>query len=241
MAIPAYNEADGIEGFLADIDQHASLWPGDVSIVVVDDGSHDGTAARVEASAPHLTGVTVTCVRRDVNLGHGPTLVEALRTALGQRPDVVLSVDGDGQFEAFDLFRVAREILVPGVDVAVGVRKFRLDPWFRKILTVALRRLALLRFGVRLADVNSPLRAYRGEALRAMIDALPDATLVPNVRLSIEMSRRPYRVAELYVTHLVRRGPVKEGSSWGGRNRTVLVPRRLLLFCRDALGEVWSL
>jgi hypothetical protein len=176
-----------------------------------------------------------------VNLGHGPTLVEALQRSIAGGADVVLSVDGDGQFEAADLYRVAREILVPGVDVAVGVRKFRLDPWFRKFVTLGLRGLARARFGVRFADVNSPLRAYRTGTLESLMSALPPETLVPNVRLSIEMTRRSVRVAELYVTHRVRRGPVSEGTSWGGRNRTLLVPRRLLNFCRDALREVWSL
>lgn len=241
LAIPAYNEAAGIAGFLADIDQHADLWPGAVHVVVVDDCSKDDTAEQVRIVAKSLVRLTAEVARSEVNRGHGPTLVEALHRCADEGADVVLSVDGDGQFEAADLFRVAREILVPGTDVAVGVRKFRLDPWFRKFVTVGLRGLARARFGVRLADVNSPLRAYRLGALESLLPVLPDGTLVPNVRLSIEMTRRSLSVAELYVTHRVRRGPVSEGTSWGGRNRTLLVPKRLLVFCRDALREVWSL
>lgn len=241
LAIPAYNEADGIAEFLADIDQNAGLWPGDVRAVVIDDCSTDDTTEQVRVAAKSLEHVAVSPTRREVNLGHGPTLVEALERSIAEQADVVLTVDGDGQFEASDLFRVAREILVPGVDVAIGVRKFRLDPWFRKFVTRGLRGLARVRFGVRFADVNSPLRAYRIGALESLMPALPPSTLVPNVRLSIELSRKSMRVAELYVTHRVRRGTVSEGTSWGGRNRTVLVPRRLVVFCRDALREVWSL
>jgi glycosyltransferase involved in cell wall biosynthesis len=241
LAIPAYNETEGIADFLVDIDQYADLWPGSVGAVVVDDCSTDDTSDRVQKTAAHLEHLSVTVERRDVNRGHGPTLVQALHRSVADGADVVLTVDGDGQFEASDLYRVAREILVPGMDVAIGVRKFRLDPWFRKVVTRSLRTFARVRYGVRLADVNSPLRAYRVGALTELMPVLPADTLVPNVRLSIEMSRRDTRVAELYVTHRVRRGRVSEGTSWGGRNRALLVPGRLLKFCWAALREVWSL
>src|SRR6266545_6545264 len=180
LAIPAYNEADGIAGFLADIDQHANLWPGSIRAVVVDDCSKDDTAEQVRVVAKSLEHLSLSVTRREVNLGHGPTLVEALQLSIAGGADVVLSVDGDGQFEASDLYRVAREILVPGVDVAVGVRKFRLDPWFRKFVTLGLRGIARARFGVRFADVNSPLRAYRIGTLESLMSALPPETLVPN-------------------------------------------------------------
>src|SRR5690242_3894659 len=121
LAIPAYNESDGIADFLVDIDQYADLWPGTVGAVVVDDCSTDDTSDRVLVTAGKLEHLSVTVERREVNRGHGPTLVEALERSVVDGADVVLTVDGDGQFEASDLYRVAREILVPGMEVAIGV------------------------------------------------------------------------------------------------------------------------
>ncbi len=82
VAIPAFNEADGLSGFLVEIDRALAPLVDELRIVVVDDASTDGTAEAASASAPQLDGAIET-ITNQRNEGHGPTLMTAYRRALG--------------------------------------------------------------------------------------------------------------------------------------------------------------
>src|SRR6202035_1054978 len=95
VAIPAYNEAEGIGGFLLEIDRALQPHVGELRLIVIDDASTDGTREAAAAVGPSLLGLLELHVN-DSNLGHGPTLVAAYHRALAGEPDFVLQVDGDG-------------------------------------------------------------------------------------------------------------------------------------------------
>src|SRR5581483_2109489 len=105
VAIPAYNEAEGIGGFLQEIDTALIPHVDELTLVVVDDASTAETRSVLEAIRPSLTG-TLEVVPNDLNRGHGVSLINAYRRALATTPDFVLQVDGDGQFLGSDLRRV---------------------------------------------------------------------------------------------------------------------------------------
>ena len=230
IAIPAYNE-EGIAGFLRDIDQTFITIGRRTSIHVVDDRSTDDTHQRVLALSGELSAaLDVTTNER--NMGHGPTALAAYRRALDSGADYVVQVDGDGQFEATDLERLVLELDV-GADVAVGVRRNRVDPWFRRLLTRLLRVYVRLFFGVRTRDANCPLRAYRKSALASLLDRLPEQPLVPNVYLTALAQHENLKVAPIEVEHRPRRGESVQGTMWG-RRRSLFIPSRLLRFVARA-------
>jgi len=86
--VPAYNEAGAIAGTIADIRKHS-----DFDVLVVDDGSTDGTAARAAAE-----GAVV--LRHPFNLGIGGAVQSGYQYALERGYDVAVQVDGDGQHDA---------------------------------------------------------------------------------------------------------------------------------------------
>jgi glycosyltransferase involved in cell wall biosynthesis len=234
VAIPAYNEADSLREFLAEIDSALRPSTSSLTLVVVDDQSTDDTAEVVRKANAGLT-CEVVLVQNEVNAGHGPTLLEAYRRALDTGAELILQVDGDGQFLGSDLRRIM-VLLQDGADIVGGVRRFRYDPWFRMIMTRLVRRYLSLGFGVPTRDANCPLRGYRADLLDDLLQWVPDRALVPNLYLTILAARRGHTYVEVDVSHRVRRGTSTTGTMWS-RQRQYLIPTRLLSFSGRALLE----
>jgi glycosyltransferase involved in cell wall biosynthesis len=233
VAIPAYNEADGIGGFLAEIDRALSPQVDRLHLVVVDDASTDDTVAVLEQARASLTGELIV-VASPRNRGHGPSLMAAYRRALELDPDYVLQVDGDGQFHGSDLRRVL-VLLADEAPAVSGVRRFRQDPWFRMIMTRLVRGYVHQSFNVLARDPNCPLRGYQAHVLRELLPVVPENAMIPNLYLTVLASRRGLALLEVDVSHRVRRGTSAEGSGLG-RTRSP-IPWRLVRFAFGALQE----
>ncbi len=234
VAIPAYNEADGIGGFLLELDRALAPLVRQLSLVVVDDRSTDETLTVLEETRPQLTGELVV-IASEVNRGHGPSLLAAYHKALELQPDYVLQVDGDGQFHGSDLRRVL-VLLNDDAHAVSGVRRFRQDPWFRMIMTRLVRGYVNTSFNVLARDPNCPLRGYDAAVLADLLQVLPRDAMVPNLYLTVVASRRGLALLEVDVSHRVRRGRTAEGSGLG-RSRRSPIPWRLVRFSLAALGE----
>lgn len=234
VAVPAYNEAEGIAGFLAEIDSALRPHTARLTLVVVDDASTDGTAEVLQATAASL-GAEVEVIRSAHNQGHGATLLWAYRRALQTGPDFVLAVDGDGQFSGADVRR-ALVLLIDNAHAVCGVRRFRQDPWFRMAMTRLLRLYVRTGFQVGARDPNCPLRGYEAGLLGGLLNELPERCLIPNLYLTVLASRQGLPLLEVDVSHRVRRGETKQGTSWGGAARSP-IPWRLVRFSAAALRE----
>jgi glycosyltransferase involved in cell wall biosynthesis len=237
VAIPAYNEAEGIAEFVREIDAALAAHTRGLHIVVVDDASTDNSIEVLGDLGPQL-GATLDVVSNDVNRGHGPSVLEAYRRALEHQPDYVLQVDGDGQFLGSDLRRLL-VLLIDDAHAVSGVRRFRQDPWFRMVMTRLLRGYVHMSFGVTARDPNCPLRGYEAALLRELLAVLPGQYLIPNLYLTVVAARRGLALLEVDVSHRVRRGSSLVGSTWA-RGVPSPVPLRLVRFSLAALRESWS-
>ncbi|WP_091230731.1 glycosyltransferase family 2 protein [Microbacterium sp. 3J1] len=234
VVMPAYNEVEGIRGFLDEIRSHLAPFADRITFVVADDRSTDGTP---DALA-ELADVEVSV--QDENRGHGPTALAAYREGLALSPSVIVHVDGDGQFLGEDFTRLLSAWEREQADVVHGVRRGRTDPWYRRMLSGAVAALIAVHAGRRIPDVNTPLRAYRPEALRVLIDAVPADAVVPHVHFSLAEARGGFAVRYVPVRSIPRRGESASGTMWGAASRISLPPARLRAFVRVALGEVWT-
>ncbi|GAA2043838.1 hypothetical protein GCM10009819_33230 [Agromyces tropicus] len=235
--MPAYNEAEGLPGFLAEIHEHLAPLAERLEIVVVNDRSTDDTSRVLHDLAADLPGLVV--VDAEVNRGHGPTALAAYRAGLERSPDLVLHVDGDGQFHGADLARVVRASGSTGADVVHGVRRGREDPWFRRVLTGAVGLVVAAAVGRRVPDVNTPLRAYRPATLTALLEGVPADALVPHVHFSLAEVRRDDLVRYVEVASLPRRGSNQTGTMWGVERPPKLPPKRLRQFAVASAAELW--
>lgn len=234
IAIPAHNEAESLVEFLLEIDDALAGRADGVTFLVVDDASTDDTSEAARKAGELVDGEVIV-VRNEDNRGHGPTVLEAYRRAIETGADLVLQVDGDGQFLGSDLRRIA-VLLDDGAHAVCGVRRFRYDPWFRMIMTRGLRLYVGTGFGVPTRDANCPLRGYRASLLDDLLKWIPDDALVPNLYLTILAARRGVTMVEVDVNHRVRRGSDAVGTMWSGRKRSA-VAKRLAKFSFSALRE----
>jgi len=235
VVMPAFNEAEGIGGFLAEIVDALSPHTHRLSVRVLDDRSTDGTADAVRVVA-ETSSADIQVTTAEANRGHGPSALAAYREGLALGPDVVLHVDGDGQFLGPDIAAVL--VALDGVDVVHGDRRGRDDPWFRKVLTALVGSAVSLLARHRIADANTPLRVYRPAALELLLESVPADALVPHVHFSIAERRARLTVAEVPVRSIPRRGSVATGTMWGTTRRSPVLPsRRLLSFARRAAAE----
>lgn len=236
VVMPAYNEAQGLPGFIVEVADAVRPHTQRLRIVVVNDKSTDDTGAVLDALAADLPELIV--VHSAKNQGHGPTALAAYRAGLETEPDAILHVDGDGQFVGEDFPAVLSAL--EGVQVVHGVRSGRDEPWFRRALTGSVGLgVALLARG-RVPDVNTPLRLYRVATLRRLLDVCPPDALVPHVHFSIAEQRHHVPRAFVPVRSIPRRGGVSTGTMWGSTPaRPKLPPKRLLQFSARAAAEVW--
>lgn len=235
IVMPAYNEAEGIGGFIDEIRDAVEPLADRVTFHIADDRSTDATAGVFDG----VDDVTVEV--QPANRGHGPTALAAYRAGLAIAPDVLVHVDGDGQFYGSDFPRLISALLRENADVVHGVRNGRTDPWYRRVLTAAVGFLVAGAAGRRIPDVNTPLRAYRPAALQALVDAIPADSAVPHVHFSLAEARAGFTVRYLRVASIPRRGSSTTGTMWGRGAGVTLPPKRLRQFVRTAWGEAWSL
>ena len=232
VVMPAFNEADGISEFLGEV---VASFPGQsVRVIVVDDASRDETFDLVRGLT--ATGLPVEVVTNDMNLGHGRSTRRALLAGLNAGGDVIVAVDGDGQFRGEDIASVARIVAEGRAQVAEGVRVGRDDPTYRKAVSAGTRWLVWRAAGTSPRDANTPLRAYRPDVLRELLSMIPEDALTPNLAISTLVRRHEMVLVEIEVESLVRRGKTAVGSTWGA-SRQLFPNRRFIRFCRDSIRQ----
>jgi hypothetical protein len=121
--------------------------------------------------------------------------------------------------------------------VVEGVRVKRLEPWFRKPVSIATRLLVFVKTGNWPQDANTPFRAYSRSALVEILEHVPEGSAVPNLHVSVASRNLPeVKILPLHVVSLARRGRTSTGSTWG-RASALFPNRRFIRFCMQAARE----
>lgn len=107
--IPAYDESQNIAEIVAETSKYVS------SVIVVDDGSHDNTA---ELAA----SMNAKVIRNRYNAGKGASLKRGLVECLKYNPDIVVTLDGDGQHDPSDIPKLLEPIEKEEADIVIGSR-----------------------------------------------------------------------------------------------------------------------
>jgi glycosyltransferase involved in cell wall biosynthesis len=179
IVIPAYNEADVIGEVVAALAAAAS-WH---EIIVVDDGSRDGTGARACAA-----GATV--VTHPYNKGNGAAVKSGIRRATGE---FVMIIDGDGQHRPDDARRLVAKL--GEYDLVVGARAMSSQATQgRRFGNSMLNRFASYLTGREIPDLTSGFRGARRECLREFLHLLPNGFSTPTTT-TLAFIKAGYNVA----------------------------------------------
>lgn len=164
IVIPVYNEGQVIRQVIDEVRRC-----GDYTIIVVDDGSKDDTF-RVASLAE---GVFV--LRHKINRGKGAATKTGIVAAQRLHPDVVVTMDGDGQHDPADINALICPILCDGYDVVLGTRLVDKEgmPWIKVLANKIGNLITWLFYGIHVTDSQSGFRAYSHFAA-AIIDTKAD-------------------------------------------------------------------
>jgi len=203
VLIPVYNEAENMEPLLEKLEADLRPLGLRAEILVVDDGSSDGTAERLRALKPRHRGLRAICFRR--NYGKSAALSVGFAEARGRS---IITMDGDLQDDSAEIGPLLRK-LDEGYDLVSGWKQNRQDPISKTIPSKIFNGVTSAMTRVSLHDMNCGLKAYRAEAAKS-------------VRLRGELHRfipvlahwNGYKVGELPVVHHKRRhGKTKFGAA----------------------------
>lgn len=207
--MPAFNEEANLERSVQRLNDALSGRTLEYEIIVVNDGSRDGTAqvlARLAERHPALRVVT-----HAVNRGYGAALRSGFAAA---RHEWVFVMDSDNQFDPSDL-----ELLLAragAADIVAGCRKHRRDPLHRRLNAWAFFTLVTILFGRLASDVNCAFKLLRRDQLARM--RLTSNGALINTELFVKGRRLGARVVEVPVPHY----PRTAGKQTGANLRVVL-------------------
>jgi dolichyl-phosphate beta-glucosyltransferase len=200
VVIPAFNEATRLPAYLKDIQAYFEARDEGYEVIVVDDGSRDGTAERVHEIAAGRAAVTVHALGRNRGKGH------AVRAGMARaRGRLRLMADADGATPIGEVARLEAAIEA-GADIAVGSRVLRDAAVARQVrlhrkLSGHVFSFLVRRLGVAgVVDTQCGFKLFRGPVAEALFPLVVTDGFGFDVELLMLAERRGYRVAEVPVS-----------------------------------------
>ena len=201
---PCYNERDNVarvtERAIAVLDNLQA----DYEIVIVDDGSTDGTGQNADDLAARHARVRV--VHHERNLGYGAALQSGFRAATKQ---LVFYTDGDGQFDMGEM--PALLPLMDQYDIVSCYRIDRRDNLLRKAagrLWTALNRLV---FSLKIRDIDCAFKLYKREIFDTI--RMESAGALIDTEILARAARKGYRIVQRGVHHYPRSAGTQSGAN----------------------------
>jgi glycosyltransferase involved in cell wall biosynthesis len=179
VVMPVYNE----EAVIGDVLDQVAAQPLVDEIIVVDDGSTDGTAAIVRARP------TARLIAHPYNIGNGAAVKSGIRAASGA---IILLMDADGQHPPAEIPNLLQHM--DRYDMVVGARSAGTQaPWHRTIANRLFNAYASYIVGYPVPDLTSGFRAVRAPIARGFLYLLPNGFSYPTT-LTICLFRAGYAV-----------------------------------------------
>lgn len=224
VIVPTYDERENLASLVAAVLAQRC----DISLLIVDDNSPDGTGRLADELAAADDRVAV--LHRPRKEGIGPAYVAGFRHALTTDADVIVTMDADFSHDPADLPRLIAA--TADGDLALGSRYVpgggtRGWPFYRRLISRGGGTYARLVLGVDVADLTGGFKAYRREALASMdLDRLRSDGYGFQIETVYRTLQRGFRVRELPIVFVDRRA---------GRSK---LSRRIVL---EAMVMVWRL
>jgi glycosyltransferase involved in cell wall biosynthesis len=217
IQIPCYNEAEHLAATVADLPR-AVAGVDEIEVLVIDDGSNDGTArvAR-DAGVHHIVHVKQ-------NQGLARAFMRGVDAALRLGADILVNTDADNQYRGCDIPELVRPVVDGRADVVVGDRQTDTIAHFSPMKRALQRwgsRLVRTASATEVADSPSGFRAFNRSAMERLfvhnpftytietiIQAGRSGLTVTNVRIATNPNKRASRLFNSVPQYLRRTGPV---------------------------------
>jgi undecaprenyl-phosphate 4-deoxy-4-formamido-L-arabinose transferase len=194
LVIPVYNESSNLAELAERCVRVCENLKRPCEIVLVDDGSRDGSRAMLAGiAAKHPALVVVVLLNR--NYGQHPAILAGLAESQG---DIVVTLDADLQNPPEEIPKLIAKI-DEGCDVVGSVRINRQDSWLRRLPSRLINVIVRKTTGVMMSDYGCMLRAYRRNIVDAILQCHERSTFIP-----VLANRFASKTDEVPVSHAAR-------------------------------------
>ncbi len=236
LVVPTFNEAENIEPLVDDARAVLSAAiPGAFRILIVDDGSPDGTGAIADRLAERHDDVQV--LHRTEREGLGPAYLAGFRVALEAGATRVFEMDADFSHDPADLPRLLAAVDA-GADLALGSRYVdggRVEDWglVRRVISRGGCTYARTWLGLGIHDLTGGFKCFRREVLEAIdLDSVRSHGYSFQIEVTLRAIQRGFVVREVPITFRDRRLGRSKMSPWIALEAMLVMP--VLRYSRSA-------
>jgi glycosyltransferase involved in cell wall biosynthesis len=194
---PCYNDEHSISVMVHDVRRSLVGAVDDFEIIVVDDGSTDGSFAVLTALAAEVPELRV--IRHEVNRGYGGALLSGFAAST---KEWIFYTDGDAQYDASEITRCIDAVTSDDVDVVQGFKIGRGDPWYRKVIGRAYHHIVKFLFRLPVRDTDCDFRFIHSRVMGRV--ELTSTSGVICVEMMHAFDRIGVRFVEVGVSHHAR-------------------------------------
>ncbi len=199
VVIPVFNEVENLDELIRRCLSAGNRTGRPFEIILVDDGSSDGSAEKIDTAAKNNPG-NVVGVFLNRNYGQHAAVIAGFEQSKG---DIIITLDADLQNPPEEIPRLD-EAIDKGYDVVGTVRRHRRDSLFRRLASAVINKGVQKATGVMMHDYGCMLRAYRKHIIEAILKCREHSTFIPILANSFART-----TTEIDVSHEAR----KQGES----------------------------
>jgi len=190
IAIPAYNEENNIGEVIRRVKAFSH------EVLVYDDGSTDSTAELAQKA-----GAAV--IKNKKNKGYGKALSILFQHALLKKPDIMITIDSDGQHDPDQIPQLIEPLLKDQADIVIGSRFLNREdlkkvPSYRSIGIKAITRMTRVACYENITDAQSGFRAYNMRALSKL--RLYEDGMAISTEILLKATESNLRIVEVPIT-----------------------------------------
>jgi len=201
---PCYNEQENVGRTVEKALEVMQQFDADFEVIIVDDGSSDGTRQIADEIAGRDKRVKV--MHHQHNLGYGAALQSGFKAAT---KELVFYTDGDGQFDINEMLPLLA--LMDQYDIVSCYRLNRQDSLIRKINGWCWTRLVCLMFGLKIRDIDCAFKLYKREIFDKI--ELSSTGALIDAEILARAARKDYRITQKGVHHYPRTAGEQSGAS----------------------------
>ncbi|OHB81338.1 MAG: cell wall biosynthesis glycosyltransferase [Planctomycetes bacterium RBG_19FT_COMBO_48_8] len=201
---PCYNEQENVGRTVEKALEVMQQLNADFEVIIVDDGSSDGTGRIADEIAGRDGRVKV--VHHEGNHGYGAALQSGFKAAT---KELVFYTDGDGQFDINEMPPLLR--LMEQYDIVSCYRMNRRDSIIRKINGWCWTKLVCLMFGLKIRDIDCAFKLYKREIFDKI--ELSSTGALIDAEILARAARKGYRITQKGVHHYPRTAGEQSGAN----------------------------
>jgi glycosyltransferase involved in cell wall biosynthesis len=201
---PCYNEQENVGRTVEKALEVMQKLNADFEVIIVDDGSSDGTGQIADEIAGRDGRVKV--VHHEGNLGYGAALQSGFKAAT---KELVFYTDGDGQFNINEMPPLITQM--EQYDIVSCYRLNRQDSIIRKINGWCWTRLVCLMFGLKIRDIDCAFKLYKRQIFDKI--ELSSTGALIDAEILARAARKGYRITQKGVHHYPRTSGAQSGAN----------------------------